>query len=269
VGVEVGADGGSAARAPLVISGIGGSGTRVFARVLRHAGIHLGTRLNRAEDALEFRHFGRRWVGRYLESERARALSAEETEEMRAELEACVARHRSALDDGAAPWGWKQPRSIHFLPLLRSLYPGLRFLHVLRDGRDVAFGKPNPVVWVGDYVLGPDRVEEPIPLRMMRLWAAANSRAADYGERHLGAAYAAVKLEELCAEPQATVERLLRFTLPDRSVRVSDEMLAEVQTPRTIGRWRKRDAELVARIEAAGVDALERFGYAPDEARRS
>ena len=38
-------------------------------------------------------------------------------------------------------WGWKGPRSIYFLPFYQAVFGDhFRFLHVMRDGRDVAYG---------------------------------------------------------------------------------------------------------------------------------
>ena len=38
-------------------------------------------------------------------------------------------------------WGWKSPRSIYYLPYYKAvLGDAFRFIHVVRDGRDVALG---------------------------------------------------------------------------------------------------------------------------------
>ena len=36
-------------------------------------------------------------------------------------------------------WGFKAPCAVLFLPLWRLFLPGFRVLHVVRDGRDMAF----------------------------------------------------------------------------------------------------------------------------------
>src|SRR5437867_7179099 len=52
-------------RAPLVIGGVGGSGTRVFWRIACAAGRSMGTRVNEAGDALELTDFADRWLAPY------------------------------------------------------------------------------------------------------------------------------------------------------------------------------------------------------------
>jgi hypothetical protein len=46
-------------------------------------------------------------------------------------------------------WGWKGPRAIYFLPFYQAVFGDhFRFLHVLRDGRDVSFGDNQMQFWM-------------------------------------------------------------------------------------------------------------------------
>lgn len=47
------------------------------------------------------------------------------------------ARHRSLLRL-AEPWGWKDPRTTLTVPIWAEVFPGLRLIHVVRHGVDVA-----------------------------------------------------------------------------------------------------------------------------------
>ena len=109
---------------PGVIGATGGSGTRVLAAIAQRGGMFVGSDLNRSLDALDFAAFFDRWAGRELAPEAA------------AELRALVARQHAEAE--GRPWGWKEPRSVYLLPFLAAELPGLRFLHVVRDGRDMA-----------------------------------------------------------------------------------------------------------------------------------
>src|SRR5436853_7210959 len=57
--------------APLVIGATGGSGTRVVARIAKHAGYNFGTKLNESEDALEFYSFHDAWVNSFVSAQRS------------------------------------------------------------------------------------------------------------------------------------------------------------------------------------------------------
>jgi GT2 family glycosyltransferase len=229
---------------PGVIGATGGSGTRVLAAIVLRGGMFVGSDLNRSLDALDFAAFFDRWVGREL------------TPEAAAELRALVTRQHTEAD--GRPWGWKEPRSVYLLPFLAAELPGFRFLHVVRDGRDMALsGNQVQLHKHGDAVLGPS--DEPEALRSIVLWREVNLRAADFGERELGQRYLRLRFEDLCAEPSARVAEVLRFFgLDGDAERIAAD---EVQAPPTLGRWREADPELRGALTERAADALERFGY--------
>jgi len=232
---------------PGVVGATGGSGTRVVARIVMRGGMFLGDDRNRSEDALDFGAFADRWVSAYEAGRRPAELVAE--------LRALVARQHEAAR--GAPWGWKEPRSIYLLQLLADELPGLRFLHVVRDGRDMAYSENQVQLRKhGRAVLGD---AEGGPSRSIALWSAVNLRAADLGERVLGNRYLRVRFEDLCAEPAATTAAVLDFfSLAGDAAAIARD---EVAAPQTLGRWRTRPPEEVAELEREAAEALRRFGY--------
>ena len=165
-----------------MIGATGGSGTRVVARIVRAGGMYIGRNLNRYEDALDFGYYSDRWINRYLASGRE-GPDAALAEEMASDLRSVVADHCAGLPAETIRWGWKEPRSIYLLPFLREQLPTLRFLHFVRDGRDMAFSdnqkqlrKHGPAALAG-------RLSWRQPVRSIALWSRVNQSAADYGER--------------------------------------------------------------------------------------
>jgi Sulfotransferase family len=242
---------------------VGGSGTRVFHAIIARCGRYMGLNVNFAGDALDFYEFASRWI---VASARATAQggSAPSDPAMADEFRACVAQHlRFAPPD--APWGWKQPRSLYFLPFLARSFDDLRFIHVVRDGRDVAFGPQAETVLnlAGVAMLEGSERDEPRPLQLMRLWARANALAADFGESELGHRYLRVRFEDLCESPAAVVKRLVEFDgalAPNRRRR--RKLARLVDPPTGLGRWRDEDPNLVADLTLVAHDELRRFGYA-------
>jgi Sulfotransferase family len=254
-----------AARGPNVIGATGGSGTRVIARIVRAGGMYIGLKLNRYEDALEFSDYYDRWINQYLVSQREGRQDAL-AEEMAADLSGVVTDHCAGLPAEAIRWGWKEPRSIYLVPFLRSQMPTLRFLHFLRDGRDMAFSENQKQLRKhGSAALDgllvrqlPEPSEQ--PFRSIALWSWINQAVADFGERELGSDYLRVRFEDLCAEPRMTVERIYAFFGLEGDV---DAAAAEVKPPKTLGRWQRQPSEILARLEREAGPALRRFGY-PD-----
>jgi hypothetical protein len=248
--------------APLIIGATGGSGTRVIARLVQKAGYDLGNYLNDANDALAFRPFHDRWINRFLAAQRRKGkLSANEEERMERDFRIAVARHQESTAGAETRWGWKAPRSIYLLPFFREQFPGMKFIHVLRDGRDMAFSKnQNQLRKHGGEVLSfGERWFSSDPVRSILLWARVNAQAAEFGEAQMGANYLVIGFEDLCRRPVEVTAQLLRF------LGVEDDaesiVRGEVEPPASIGRWGRRPTHMVEKLERAARPALQKFGY--------
>jgi hypothetical protein len=109
----------------------------------------------------------------------------------------------------------------------------------------------------GDAVLAGGNTSQ--PLRSIALWSDVNLRAADHGERTMGDRYLRLRFEDLCEEPVAGVETVLRFFgLEGDAERIAAD---EVRHPGTFGRWRERDPAETGALTERAADALARFGY--------
>ncbi len=240
---------------PSIMGATGGSGTRVVARVARRAGLFIGTNLNPAEDSLEIAAYYDRWINPYIEH--THGWGADVEAEMRAELGPLLERHREGADGRA--WGWKEPRSIFLVSFLARALPGLRLLHLVRDGRDLAFSKnQNQPRKHADTFLGSESEKPDAPSRSIELWNAVNLKAAEAAESELGDRYLRIRFEDLCADPEPVIARVLGFLELEGD---PAELADEVQPPPTLGRWREAEPELVQELEQIATPALERFGY--------
>jgi hypothetical protein len=239
-----------------VIGATGGSGTRVLARLVRAGGMFVGTNLNPYEDALDFGEYSDRWINRTETC----PVDAETLAGMSAELVEIVERHCADLPPDAALWGWKEPRSIYLLPFYDAALPSLRFVHFVRDGRDMAFSdNQNQLIKHGEAVLAPEMLAERRPLKSIALWNAVNLRAAEYGEQQMGDRYLRVRFEDLCSGPAETVRAVYRFF----GLRGDPAELAtaEVSPPKTLGRWRSEKPATIDALQEIAGPALTRFGY--------
>ncbi len=245
-----------AANGPCVIGATGGSGTRVVARIVRSGSMFIGEKLNRYEDAVELGFYSDRWIDRYL----AGGRSPELLEQMAADLRSVLEDHVSPLPEDARAWGWKEPRSIYLQRFWHETMPSLRFLHFVRDGRDIAFSEnQNQLKKHGEAALGDELRRAKMPVRSIALWNRVNQAAADYGEEALGARYLRVRFEDLCADPVETVERIYRFFGLEGDVEAIAR--AEVRPPDTLGRWRLRRKGVVDELNRTAESTLRRFEY--------
>jgi len=159
---------------PCLVGATGGSGTRVFARIVRRAGLFIGTNLNVSEDAVDLGAYSDRWINTFMDW-RARPLPPAVEADMRRDLDAVFEHHLAPLAGRPRPWGWKEPRCIYLLPFFHERFPALRFLHVLRDGRDMAYSpNQNQLTRHGQTLLQPAEAAWPQPVRSAALWSRLN-----------------------------------------------------------------------------------------------
>lgn len=100
---------------------------------------------------------------------------------------------------GKQRWGDKTPRYIEHLSLLSELFPQARFIHMIRDGRNVALS-------YGDVPFGPKTVAG-----AARLWARRVGNGCRIG-RSLGPArYKEIRYEDLTADLETAAHSLCEF----------------------------------------------------------
>ena len=244
---------------PNVIGGSGGSGTRVVARIARRAGMFTGAHLNEADDEMTFFLFDERWIDPYLLAQ-TQEHSGPRLHRMIPDFERVIGRLCAFLREEPRSWGWKMPRSILHLPFLHEQFPAMKFVHVIRDGRYMAYSKQDYILRRHGFILlDPAEQGWSQPAQAMALWRRMNLDAADYGEQRMADRYLRVRFEDLCADPVPVVQRLLDFFgLAGDAAAIAQ---SEVQPPSATRPWERDDAEPVAELEAIGRDALQRFGY--------
>jgi hypothetical protein len=241
---------------PLVIGAIGGSGTRVFSKICRHTGVFMGGHVDQQEDSQPLSRFYCEFASEYLAANGR--LDDRQREQTSAFLADRLREHLEGLPAPDHPSGIKNSRSILMLPFWHERFPAMRFLHVIRNGLDMAYSEQqNQIRRHGDAILGRD-IDRPGPERAMLWWARVNGAAADYGEAKLGDRYLRVRLEDLCAAPKRTVRSLFAFVQSEGPMKAA---VREVTTPQTLGRWRERPQSEVVQLTALGEAALKRFGY--------
>ncbi len=166
---------------PVIVAALGGSGTRVIVELLTESGVFMGGANDpRTRDSLYLR--------RFLDAHFDRlALDPEQDDEAASrDLDWAIRGHRVGIPNEGDAWGWKNPRSMWLLPYLVKHFPGLRFIHLVRDGRDLALsGNQFLLGRHGHQILGDRWTGDPVR-DQFELWALGNTRAADACARFLG-----------------------------------------------------------------------------------
>ncbi len=165
---------------PVIIGGVGGSGTRVVAEIISHLGFYIGDDLNPAKDNLWFlllfkrprwfcraRHDKNKiFTGLSLLSKAILRQSGPAWPELRFLIRAVfdigifghnyrgdgrgfwpfvrawnmVARHPK-MPVNLSRWGWKEPNSHIYLEYLAAYFSNIKYIHTIRHGLDMAFSE--------------------------------------------------------------------------------------------------------------------------------
>jgi hypothetical protein len=245
---------------PVLIGALGGSGTRSLVRVLRSAGVDFGQWTDpRTEDALAFRVFLARFFDQIVtalqtgeEVPRAAGPAFEET----------VRVHRLGQTQPGAAWGWKNPRNMWLLPFYVRFFPGLRFIHLVRDGRDMALSENRFLLTEHGAALGAGDPVADTAQAQLGLWARGNLWAAHCASDCLAAdAYHIVRYEDLCRKPRAVLQKLLEFLGAERPDQRAAQCAQWIVPSTRLGAWRDDPSRAGNAPDPDVVRALEFFGY--------
>ena len=188
-----------------------------------------------------------------------------ERRNLAAVLDALYRAHAKAYKPSAIRWGDKTPAANTFLlPTLEAVFPDLRAIHLVRDGRDVvaSFTKLAPhsfSAWA-------------------RHWVQSVQAARSFGARH-PAQCLEIRYEDLVSAPERTLrsvtafldlgfdERMLRHSDSDQWLGDVDRVfyLKEARQPihdASVGRWRKDlSGKQIAELDRVLGPTLAALGY--------
>jgi len=266
----------------VMVGGMGRSGTRVVSVLLQELGFYIGPVLNPALDCLLFTLLFKRpdWFDAFpTDAEIAdtadtfidamRHGPGQQAPAIRALIATLQSRgkriNRTKIrlqDMLAAPApdmdrhsgiAWKEPNTHLFLPQLARHFPRLRYVHVIRNGLDMALsGNRHQLRNWGPY-LGVTQAQDRPPERtQLRLWDVINARAIAHGQGHMPERLLLLNYDRLCTDFEDEAGRLLRF-LGHADARARLPALAAHVTPRSQGRFRDAPQGLFTPADIACV----------------
>lgn len=272
--------------APIVIGGIGGSGTRLVAQILQQEGVAFPGDMNEELDNLWFSLlFVRRtiflkpreevvrlfWL--FINAMRKRLPVPEELVPLldeAARYDRGPALRRSVLEAArqsicASPndqstcevWAWKQPNTHVLVPLLAQYLPKMKYIYVVRNGLDMAFSyNQNQLKYFwGDLLLEGDI--EPTPRNALRYWIACYKRICS-DRALLGDRLYLLNYDSLCKGPMEQLKHLNRFLDLDVSQDAMESIARTIIVPGSAGRHQYQDC---SQLCAEDVDFVRSLGF--------
>lgn len=255
---------------PVVVGGIGGSGTRLIAAALKELGFYMGGDLNSKLDNRWFTLLFRRMevldstdeafsdlVDIFVQAMRYGAGFDRDQVDFITGLEHEVNFQKrqqwikdrietllSARDSitGHKYWGWKEPNSHIFLDRLVNSFPGMKYIHVMRNGLDMAFSRNQRQLqnWGGRLL---NSKVELTPYYSLKFWCAVHKRIIQIGSR-LDGRFLLLNYDAFCSSPEPEITRLLEFLETEDGPETRGRVAGLIEKPETIGRYLTEDPGL-------------------------
>ena len=240
---------------PVAIGGVGGSGTRLVVRMLMEMGFAMGTRLNDSLDDLDF-------TDTFVDASVPMLSGSVFDERVHRYLSLAGARLSQPTTDDPldmARWGWKEPNTHVFLERLVARIPGMRYIHVMRCGLDMAHSSNLHQLrrW-GESHLG--RPTDTSPRSALQYWVAVHRRILRTGAL-MGSRFLLVNYDRLCAQPAGQLPALVRFLGLDPTDDLLGRLLPMITPPDSIGRHRQHGLHI---FDPSDVDYVRSLGFDAD-----
>ncbi len=168
----------------------------------------------------------------------------------------------------ATRWADNSPEEMLYMPRIKRAFPNALFVHIIRDGRDVA-ASLHKQGWIRP-LPGDQRL-----LASGLYWEWIVRKGRKFGQ-DLGPNYIELRFEDLLAQPQATLTRLGQFLDHDLDyARILQAGIGSVGKPNTsfpqesnaagfnpVGRWKKNfSASELSQLENLIGPYLQELGY--------
>lgn len=259
---------------PVIIFNKSHSGSRMLAELVAASGVFLGSHVNESYDSLDLLELVNALVENYYPDYGPLWNPKMPADTKLADL-ACRAfnSHLGGVARSAS-WGWKLCETVYILPVLNYCFPGARYIHLIRDGRDVAFcdhRAPDNPFWRKVYFnthrirtfrgrrLTPQSYRRNSAIYNALHWQNSVTLGRNFGMM-LRDQYMEVRYEDLCLNFEATARRVLDFINAPRP----DDALHAVQSKvyvTSVGKYQQQPERRVRDVMAILKPLLLSLGY--------
>jgi hypothetical protein len=270
---------------PVVIGGIGGSGTRLIAQCLRDLGFFLGIDLNESNDNLWFTLLFKRieilsatddefdeltdifYKGMTGSSplttkqiELINGLALQDRKQysvnwLRQRIHSLLSNQ--VLLNQFTKWGWKEPNSHIVLDRLRIRFKDMKYIHVVRNGLDMAYSKNQSQLelWGGHFIGNSCKIT---PYNSLKYWCNVHRRVLDIG-KSMGTDFLFLNYDDFCLNPENGIKQLCDFIGVVATNIQTHDLAKIIRLPKTIGRFKQYginnfDKKDVTFVEQLGFD---------------
>ncbi|WP_380702145.1 sulfotransferase [Salinithrix halophila] len=239
---------------PVVIGGVGGSGTRVVAELLKQLGFYMG--VDDGNKPNQLKSNDNQWLNgkRFIRTPltRQQALLREFKRKM---------LHSHAVDyTRYIGWGFKNPFTHLYLKTLNRHFDSLKYILVIRNGLDMAFSenKRQLRLWGKRFNIEMPKDKKYLPIAQLNYWIKSNRRSIRLGNKLLGNRFFVLNYDQLCLNPKMEIQKLIRFLGLDVNEMDIHPLSRIVRKPESFERYKKHDLSI---FNEKHFQAVRSFGF--------
>jgi len=248
---------------PIILMGRGHSGTRVLSWACSHLGIILGTSDGLATGDSDDQKFTQEI--KKIATKNVGIIQAEDANEKDlGQFQKAVYSYYERLGRPEQSWGWKFPETYLIAPYAAKTFPKARYLHLVRDGRDIAFKKhltDDPSRTLGKNLLSKvDALQLPRYLQAGLSWGFQVDSFDQFRLSIPEQQIFDIRFEDICLQPFETISGLCTFL----QIEFNEECkayLKEKIDPEKVAQYKENDPALVKDVESKIEETLKRYRY--------
>lgn len=236
----------------IFIGGVGGSGTRVIANILKDNGIYIGTNLNNSLDNLD-------WPGDNILIKDNNLTFEKKLNILRESFGLFIDKmiHDQSLSDcsNRDTLAIKVPGSFYYMPFLFKIFKNSCYVHLIRNGLDMAFSSNKNQLknWGGMFNVSFDTTNK--ESQQLKYWIRSNEYALNI-QKQFPDSFHLVKFENICDHTHSEIDSLFEYLGLDNNT--SQLTLDSIQRPKTFERFRQYNLNI---FDQEDLDSLTNLGY--------
>lgn len=266
------------------IGGLGGSGSRLVAKILAQAGVFMGDDISSTEDNRIFTRLFRKSemvkqknkdeifarlqiFKKYLYAEPLSLGQKIKLCKAALQNEKKFTRRRFYLhialgikpSHTAEYIGWKEPNTQFYLKEIYNFFPEMKYIHIVRNGADMAFSENLQQLKNWGFLFGLEYGQNlsktEIARRQFEFWYRTNvfvSKYFDYKEK-----FYLLNFDKLCVQPEKEIERLLIFLGLDYNSEKISQLSKIPRMPESKGRYKMHDCSFITQKHIRFLNKLE------------
>lgn len=261
---------------PIAIGGLGGSGTRLFAQIMYLFDVYMGNNINDTDDNLFitflfkrkeilniskndfnifFNIFEKKIFGIELNRKERKIIKYIYNNKTKQDyLYDRDGTFRDLLNKTVSKkftnWGWKEPNTHILLPFLLKRYPRIKYIHIMRNGLDMAFSKnKNQIKFWTNY--------KPTPKNMLHYWTKIHKKVFKLQKKYPDNIII-IDYDNFCLNPDKNIPKLLNFLNFTKNDDIIKEIKSIIKIPKTIDRYKSND---MTQFNDTDLEFVKKLGY--------